>query len=120
MAAYDPANVFARILRGEIPTAKTYEDDHVLAFPDINPAAAIHVLVIPKGAYVSLSDFTARAALDELSGFWQGVAAVIKHTGLTAGGYRLITNDGAHGGQEVPHFHVHLLGGELLGKLICD
>lgn len=116
--AYDANNVFACILRGEIPCRRAYEDAHALAFHDIAPKAPVHVLVIPKGAYVSLSDFGARASEAEIAGFWRAVAAVARDLGLDANGYRALTNIGADGGQEVPHFHVHLFAGRRLGRMV--
>jgi diadenosine tetraphosphate (Ap4A) HIT family hydrolase len=115
---YDPSNVFARILRGEVPCRKVAENDHALAFHDIAPQAPVHVLVIPKGAYVSLSDFAANATEAEIAGFWRLVGQVAKELGLEAGGYRVLSNMGVHGHQEVPHFHVHLFGGRPLGRML--
>ncbi len=116
---YDDANIFARILRGEIPAKKVHEDDHALAFHDINPLAPIHVLVIPKGRYVSVADFASQASPEEIAGFWRAVAKVAKDLGLEAPGYRVLMNMGAHGGQEVPHYHVHLFGGRPLGRMVA-
>ena len=116
--AYDPANIFARILRGEIPCNRVFEDDHALAFHDIAPQAPVHVLVIPKGAYVSWDDFSARASEVEIAGFVRAVGQVARDLGLVQPGYRLLGNVGAHGGQEVPHLHVHLFGGQSLGRMI--
>ncbi len=116
--AYDDQNIFARILRGEIPAKPLYDDAHAFAFHDIAPQAPIHVLVIPKGKYVSFPDFTARASAAEIAGFWQAVAKVAADLQLNAPGWRLITNIGADGGQEVPHFHVHICGGRRLGRMI--
>ena len=115
---YDPSNIFARILRGEIPCNKVYEDSHALAFRDIRPQAKVHVLVIPKGAYVSAEDFSATASDAEIVGFTRAIARVTSLVGVAAGGYRLIANTGAHGHQEVPHFHVHILGGQPIGKMV--
>lgn len=115
---YDPQNIFAKILRGEIPNKTVYEDDHVLAFHDIAPQAPVHVLVIPKGAYVSARDFAARASDGEIAGFWRAVGKVAAQLGLEADGYRLLTNHGTVAGQEVPHFHVHVFGGGPLGPMI--
>lgn len=115
---YDPDNIFARILRGEIPCSKVYEDDHVLAFNDIAPQAALHVLVIPKGEYVSWDDFSAKASEAEIAHFIRGVGLVARQLGLVEPGYRLLANVGADGGQEVPHLHVHLFGGQPLGRMI--
>jgi diadenosine tetraphosphate (Ap4A) HIT family hydrolase len=115
---YDPTNVFARILRGEIPCRKVGENDHAFAFHDIAPQAPVHVLVIPKGAYVSLSDFAAQATDAEIAGFWRLVGEVAKALGVEATGYRVLSNMGEHGQQEVPHFHVHLFGGRPLGRMV--
>ncbi|MFL5338457.1 MAG: histidine triad nucleotide-binding protein [Geminicoccaceae bacterium] len=116
--AYDPTNIFARILRGEIPCRKVYEDDWALAFHDINPLAPVHVLVIPKGAYVSMADFTARASDTELAGFLRAVGAVARQLGLEEAGYRVLANHGADAHQEVPHLHVHLFAGAPLGPML--
>lgn len=116
--SYDPGNVFAKILRGEIPAKKLYEDEFALAFPDINPKAPIHVLVIPKGPYVSFADFSASATDAEIAGFFRAVGKVAKDHGLTDKGFRILANTGADGGQEVPHFHVHLFGGRQLGPML--
>jgi len=117
--SYDPANLFARILRGEIPCDRVYEDDHALAFRDIAPAAPHHVLVIPKSAYVSWDDFSARASEAEIAGFVRAVGHVAREAGLVAPGYRLLANTGPHGGQEVPHLHVHVFGGKPLGPMLA-
>jgi histidine triad (HIT) family protein len=114
---YDDQNIFARILRGEIPNRTVLEDESVLAFHDIAPQAAVHVLVIPKRAYVSFADF-AKAPAEEVAAFWRAVGRVAGELGLEEGGYRLLTNMGADAGQEVPHFHVHIFGGEPLGRMI--
>ena len=116
---YDDANLFARILSGEIPARTVYEDDFALAFHDIAPQAPVHVLVIPKGRYVSWDDFSATAAEAEISGFVRAVGHVAREQGLVAPGYRLLANVGGHGGQEVPHLHVHLFGGVPLGPMIA-
>ena len=116
--SYDPDNVFARILRGEIPCRKVYEDDHVLAFHDINPQAPVHVLVIPKGAYVSLDDFSAKAPAEEIAAFIRALGEVARRLGVTRAGYRVLANHGADAHQEVPHFHVHIFGGRRLGRMI--
>ncbi len=116
---YDDTNIFARILRGEIPATRVYEDDWAIAFPDIAPQAPTHILVIPKGAYVSWDDFSARASAEEIAGFVRAVGAVAREQGLVAPGYRLLANTGAHGGQEVPHLHVHLFGGAPLGPMLA-
>lgn len=116
--AYDSANIFARILRGDIPCKKVFENEHALAFHDIHPQAPIHVLVIPKGAYENHADFAARASADEVAGFTRAVGVVAKDVGAAQGGYRLITNNGVHAGQEVPHYHVHILAGRALGPML--
>lgn len=116
--AYDDNNVFAKILRGEIPCYKIYEDAYALAFQDINPQAPVHVLVIPKGAYMSLADFGENANAGEITGFWRAVSKVAKELNLTEDGFRAIANTGDHGGQEVAHFHIHLLGGQKLGAML--
>ncbi len=115
---YDDQNIFAKILRGEIPSTKIYEDEWAYAFPDINPQAELHILVVPKGAYVSWDDFSARASADEIAGFVRAVGHVAREHDLVQPGYRLLANIGAHGGQEVPHLHVHLFGGQPLGPMI--
>jgi diadenosine tetraphosphate (Ap4A) HIT family hydrolase len=115
---YDPANVFARILRGEIPCRKVHEDDWSLAFHDIDPQAPVHVLVVPKGQYASLADFSASASDAEIAGFWRAVGKVARDLALEASGYRVLTNMGVHGQQGVPHFHVHIFGGRNLGRMI--
>jgi diadenosine tetraphosphate (Ap4A) HIT family hydrolase len=118
MGTYDPNNIFARILRGELPCRKLFEDNHVLAFHDIHPQAPVHVLVIPKGAYISLDDFGARASDIEIAALFRAVAAIARDLGLDAPGYRFMANTGADAHQEVPHFHVHLLGGRKLGPML--
>ena len=115
---YDNQNIFARILRGEIPCKKVYEDEWALAFHDINPQATIHVLVIPKGPYCSFADFSASASAEEITGFTRAVGKVARDLNLEAPGYRILANMGEHSGQEVPHFHVHLFGGRPLGRMI--
>ncbi len=115
---YDSTNIFARILRGDIPCRKVYEDPYTLAFHDIAPQASVHVLAIPKGAYVSFDDFAANASDAEITGFIKAVGLVAKQLGIVADGYRLLSNIGRDGGQEVPHFHVHLFGGEPLGRML--
>ena len=117
--AYDPDNIFARILRGEIPCKQVYEDDFALAFHDIAPQAPVHILVVPKGAYVSWDDFALRAPDEEIAGFVRAVGKVAREHDLVAPGYRLLANVGAHGGQEVPHLHVHLFGGRPLGRMVA-
>jgi diadenosine tetraphosphate (Ap4A) HIT family hydrolase len=116
--AYDPSNIFARILRGEIPCRKVYEDEHVLAFHDINPQAPVHLLVIPKGAYVSLDDFSAKASDAEIAAFLRAVGEIARAQGVAGSGYRVLANHGADAHQEVPHFHVHIFGGRPLGRMI--
>ena len=116
---YDDGNIFAKILRGEIPCDKVYEDEWALAFHDIAPQAPVHILVVPKGAYVSWDDFSARAPAEEIAGFVRAVGHVARENGLVAPGYRLLANVGAHGGQEIPHLHVHLFGGRPLGPMIA-
>ncbi len=115
---YDPTNIFARILRGEIPNKTVYEDDQVLAFHDVAPAAPVHVLVIPKGDFVSFDDFAQRAEPDVIAHFWRSTQRIAASLGLPEHGYRLLTNHGPHASQSVPHFHVHLLGGRALGGLL--
>jgi diadenosine tetraphosphate (Ap4A) HIT family hydrolase len=116
--AYDDQNIFAKILRGEIPCEKVYEDDHVLAFPDIAPKAPVHILVIPKGAYASIDDFGSKASAEEVKGFYAAVSKIAEEQGLSDAGFRVIANTGENGGQEVPHFHVHILGGGPLGPMV--
>ncbi len=116
---YDPANIFARILRGEIPCKKVFEDDFALAFHDINPQAPVHVLVIPKGAYISLADFTTKASTTELEGFFRAVGRVAHDLELDDPGYRILANMGHNAHQEVPHFHVHIFGGRPLGPMLA-
>lgn len=116
---YDDENIFARILRGEIPCSRVFEDDHVLAFNDINPLAPTHVLVIPKGRYVSWDDFSARASEDEIVAFVRAVGRIAREAGLVESGYRLLANVGANSGQEVPHLHVHVFGGRGLGPMLA-
>jgi len=116
---YDESNIFAKILRSEIPCNKVFEDEHVLAFHDINPQAPTHILVIPKGDYVSWDDFSARADDAEIAAFVRAVGAIAREAGLVAPGYRLLANTGLDGGQEVPHLHVHLFGGHPLGPMLA-
>ncbi len=115
---YDDTNIFARILRGEIPSRKVHEDAWSLAFHDINPQAPTHILVIPKGPYCSFADFSASASAEEIAGFIRAVGKIAMDMGLEAPGYRILANMGDHGGQEVPHFHVHLFAGRPLGRMI--
>lgn len=117
---YDPDNIFAKILRGEIPCKKVFEDDMVLAFHDIAPKAPVHVLVIPKGPYISFADFSQRASDKEIVAFNRAVGDIARKFDLDAPGYRLIGNIGENAGQEVPHFHVHLLGGRPLGPMLAE
>ena len=119
MHSYVPQNIFARILRGEIPNRTVLETAHTLAFHDIAPQAPVHVLVIPKGAYVTFDDFAANASAEEIVDFHRACAKVCDMTGVMPGqGYRAITNAGAHGMQEVPHYHLHILGGRPMGRLV--
>jgi diadenosine tetraphosphate (Ap4A) HIT family hydrolase len=114
---YDDQNIFAKILRGEIPNQTVYENDHALAFNDINPQAPVHVLVIPKGAYVSLDHFVRDASPAEQAGFMQAVAEVCRLTDV-AQGFRAIANTRSHGVQDVPHYHLHIIGGRQLGRML--
>jgi histidine triad (HIT) family protein len=116
---YDDSNIFARILRGEIPCSKVYEDSHALAFHDINPQSPLHVLVIPKGAYVSWDDFSEHGSQDEIAGFVRAVGKVARDAGLVADGYRLLANVGRSSGQEIPHLHVHIFAGKPLGPMLA-
>jgi histidine triad (HIT) family protein len=116
--AYDRDNIFAKILRGEIPCKRVYEDAYALAFQDINPLAPVHVLVIPKGEYVSMDDFTSEASTEAIAGFFRAIGETARQLGLPADGYRFLANTGAHGHQEVPHFHVHIFGGAPLGRML--
>jgi len=116
--AYDDQNIFAKILRGEIPCDKIYEDDFALAFHDINPQAPTHALVIPKGAYVSMQDFTANAPDDLIVGFTRAVGKVANQLGLDDDGYRTLANAGDNAHQEVPHLHIHIFGGKPLGPML--
>ncbi len=115
---YDPDNIFAKILRGEIPCKKVFEDEHVLAFDDINPQAPVHVLVIPKGAYESLDDFSQDASEEEIAAFFRAVGKIARDLGAAENGYRVLANTGADGRQEVPHFHVHVFAGRPLGRML--
>jgi diadenosine tetraphosphate (Ap4A) HIT family hydrolase len=116
---YDPENIFAKILRGQIPCRKIYEDDYVLAFHDINPQAPVHILVIPKGEYISIHDFGAKASAEEITGFFRAAAKIASDLGLVEPGYRALSNAGLNAGQEVPHFHLHLFGGRPLGPMLA-
>ena len=115
---YDPNNIFAKILRGELPCKKVYEDEHVLAFDDIAPKAPVHVLVVPRGAYVDWADFSARATAAEIAAFARAIPEVARRTGVAESGYRVIVNNGEHGNQEVPHLHAHVLGGRPMGRMV--
>ncbi|PZQ47645.1 MAG: histidine triad nucleotide-binding protein [Micavibrio aeruginosavorus] len=117
---YDDNNVFAKILRGDIPSKKVYEDEFALAFYDIAGKAPVHVLVIPKGKYVSIVDFGANAGADAITGFYRAVSKVAQDLGIDESGFRTIANTGLNGGQEVPHFHVHLLGGKKIGPMVSE
>lgn len=116
---YDDQNIFAKILRGEIPSRRVYDDEFAIAFHDINPQAPTHLLVIPRGAYVSWDDFSARAGDAEIAGFIRAVGTVARAAGLVEPGYRLLANIGQHGHQEVPHLHVHIFGGRPLGAMLA-
>jgi len=116
--AYDDNNVFAKILRGELPCKKALETEHALAFHDIQPQAPVHVLVVPKGRYASMDDFSANASAAEIEGFIRAVGEVARQTGVVDSGYRLLANHGRDGRQEVPHFHVHVFGGRDLGGMV--
>ena len=116
--SYDQNNVFARILRGELPCKKVYEDDHVLAFNDIRAQAPVHVLVIPKGAYESLDDFHAKASDAEMAALMRAIGHVARQAGVAESGYRIIANNGRDGHQEVPHLHFHVLGGRPMGRMV--
>lgn len=116
--AYDDQNIFAKILRGEIPCNKVYEDDHALAFHDIQPKAPVHVLVIPKGAYVSMDDFSENASDAEIAGYVRAVGTVARDLGIQESGYRILSNHGRDAHQEVPHLHIHLFGKRDLGPMI--
>jgi len=116
---YDENNLFAQILRDEIPSKKVYEDEHVLAFDDINPLAPTHILVIPKGPYVSWDDFSAKASDAEIAGFVRAVGKIARGEGLVESGYRLLANVGLNSGQEVPHLHLHIFAGRPLGPMLA-
>lgn len=116
---YDKDNTFARILRGEIPSTRIYEDEFAYAFPDINPAAPTHILVIPKGPYVSWDDFSSMASDAEIAGFVRAVGKVAREAGLVESGYRLLANTGLNSHQEVPHLHVHIFAGRPLGPMLA-
>jgi diadenosine tetraphosphate (Ap4A) HIT family hydrolase len=116
---YDDSNIFARILRGEIPCSAVYDDEHALAFHDINPLAPTHILVIPKGRYVSWDDFSANASDEEMASLVRAVGKVAREGGLVHGGYRVLANSGLNSGQEVPHLHVHIFAGRPLGPMLA-
>ena len=116
--SYDLNNVFARIVRGELPCRKVYEDEYVLAFHDINPQAPTHIVVIPKGEYISVDDFSQKASDTELAAFVRTIGHIARQEGVSEGGYRILANHGAAAHQEVPHFHVHLFGGRDLGPML--
>jgi len=116
---YDDNNIFARILRGELPSKKVYEDDHVLAFHDINPLAPVHILVIPKGPYVSWDDFSEKASDAEIAAFVRASGKIARDENLVERGYRVLANTGLRGGQEVPHLHLHIFGGAPLGPMLA-
>ncbi|WCM27586.1 histidine triad nucleotide-binding protein [Sphingomonas sp. QA11] len=116
---YDDQNIFAKILRGEIPSSRVYEDEFAIAFHDINPQAPTHILVIPRGPYVSWDDFSARGSDAEIAGFVRAVGTVARDAGMVAPGYRLLANTGQHSGQEVPHLHVHVFAGAPLGPMLA-
>jgi len=117
--SYDMNNVFAKIIRGEIPCDKVYEDDYVLAFKDIRPQAKVHAMVIPKGPYVSSQDFSEKASDAEIVALNRAIHKVATQLGLGLTGYRLIANSGPDSRQEVPHFHLHILGGQNMGRMVC-
>lgn len=117
---YDSKNIFARILRGEIPCDKVYEDEFVLAFRDIAPKAPVHILVIPKAAYLDLADFSANASAAEIEGFFRAIPKIATEQNILDAGFRSIANTGVNGGQEVPHFHFHLLGGAPIGPMVSE
>lgn len=117
---YDNQNIFARILRGEIPCDKVYEDDFILAFNDIAPKAPVHILVIPKGAYVSIDEFGAKASAEELKAFGEAIDKIVSEKNLKDTGFRCIANTGQDGGQEVPHYHMHILGGAPVGPMVVE
>jgi histidine triad (HIT) family protein len=116
--SYDPNNIFARLLRGEIPANPVYQNEHVFAFNDIRPQAPVHVLVIPRGAYESLDDFSAKASVAEQAALMSAIGHVARLTGVDKAGYRVIANHGRDGHQEVPHLHFHILGGRSLGRMV--
>ncbi len=119
LGEYDDANIFARLLRDEIPSRRVFENEWAVAFHDIAPLAPVHVLIVPRGRYVSLADFSAHASDAEIAGFWRAVGRVARDLGLEARGYRVLANMGEQAGQEVPHFHVHLFAGKPLGRMLA-
>ncbi len=119
MFNYNSSNVFAKILRNEIPCSKVYESENTLAFKDINPQKKVHIVVISKASYVNYTDFITKASTEEIEDFFKSIQEIAKSLNLEENGYRLVTNQGEHGGQEVPHFHMHILAGESVGKLTC-
>lgn len=116
---YDKNNIFAKILRGEIPCSKVYEDEYTLAFNDINPQAPVHILVIPKGEYISMDDFHEKASDTEIAALFRTVGKVAREAGLPEKGYRILANIGRESGQEVPHLHIHIFGGKSLGPMLA-
>jgi diadenosine tetraphosphate (Ap4A) HIT family hydrolase len=118
-APYDDQNVFAKILRGELPCTKVYEDEWTLAFLDIAPLAPVHILVIPKGPYVSWDDFTAKATEEEITGYIRAIGRIARNENLVVEGYRLLANTGRNSGPEIPHLHVHIFGGRPLGPMLA-
>lgn len=116
--SYDPSNIFARILRSEIPCKKIVEDAYFLAFHDVSPRAPVHALVIPKGAFIDAHDFHKNATAEEIAGFYKGIAEVVDMLGVYDAGFRQISNCGINGGQEVPHYHIHILAGRKLGPMV--
>lgn len=117
---YDDSNIFARILRGELPCTRVYEDEYALAFHDIHPLAPAHILVIPKGRYVSWDDFSENGSNEEIAGFVRAVGKIARDAGLVEQGYRALANVGMNSGQEVPHLHVHIFGGRPLGPMLAS
>ena len=115
---YDDDNIFAKILREEIPCKKVYENKYALAFHDINPQAKLHILVIPKGKYISFADFSKNGSKDEIEGFFKAVGKIAEEQNLIKDGYRILANHGVDAGQEVPHFHIHIFGKQILGPMI--
>lgn len=118
-APYDDQNVFAKILRGELPSTRVYEDEWVLAFNDIAPLAPVHILVIPKGPYVSWDDFSARASDEEIAAFVRAIGQIARDNDLVVPGYRMLANVGRDSAPEIPHLHVHLFGGKPLGPMLA-